>query len=273
MPVQGGTITTLHRSSRTTQISLDAEYVYFNVFNAVHRVLKTGGAVTQLATGWDTITDLQVHKVGAQITLFWGESHAAVVSQPVGSNIPTFHQLSIEQRKTTSVAFDGSRLFWIDCDSGGSDCKTRTREGDNTLILSIFTQVYARNLLAEPTQLFWNESEHIFRYQHPAPLRVVFDPAIIRAQRVGSGGVSRDAHVLVTGGDPPFLYDWRSENPVFLIDYLPQGPRAGLYAPVAACDTQETVLKVTVFDRSGRRASALADVAFSATRAPGGVCD
>jgi hypothetical protein len=198
------------------------------------------------------------------------------MSQAVGSNVWNIHQLPQEGHTVRSVAYDGARLFWTDCDTvQTSMCETRQLDGPQVLKLygSNEFNYQARNLVADSSGVFWSNAQEILRYTHTSRPSVVFDPALIRGLREGRGSVTALAHVVPSGGDTPYRYDYRIDNSVFHVDVSPSGPTVPVWAPLAACDTLSATLTVTVIDAIGRKATAAAEVQFSSVRAPGGVCD
>lgn len=111
------------------------------------------------------------------------------------------------------------------------------------------------------------------KYVHTFPPSVSIEPALITAIRQGSGGLTRTASAAVSNGEPPYVYSWNIDNGTFSVHNDSRTPDASIYAALAACDAAEGTLFVTVTDAIGRSASASAEVMYTATRPPHGVCD
>lgn len=278
MPLAGGTITHLVRAVTGTEIGLDTQYVYFTLGasgTSLYRVPKAGGAYTIQAIASSTVTDLYVHEAGAQTTLYWSEDNGAVQSYTIGANAPVPYPT--ESTDATSVAVDGSRVLWTECSFLVCFVVEYQAGVRRDLYGSFFDRnLSAGHLVADTTVVFWGNATSILKYSYPPPspsLAVSISPPSIEAVRQGRGSITRRAQAVVSNGSGFYLYGWSIDNGVFHLS-RPSPNEVSIFAAIAACDSWDGTLSVTVTDvLRGGSASASAYVRYEATRPPGGVCD
>jgi uncharacterized repeat protein (TIGR03803 family) len=109
-------------------------------------------------------------------------------------------------------------------------------------------------------------------YRVTLPLSVSIRPAPITATRIGRGIVSAAATAVPLNGEAPFSYSWSVDVGTFTI-HTPGDQTTTVSAALAACDSAEGTLSVTVTDALGRTANASTSVTFSVRKPPGGFCD
>jgi len=109
-------------------------------------------------------------------------------------------------------------------------------------------------------------------YRLTLPPSVSIQPAPITAIRMGRGILSRRASAVVLNGQAPYSYSWSIDFGAFMI-HSPGAQDTSISAALAACDSAEGNLSVTVTDAAGRSASGSTIINYKATRPVGGVCD
>jgi len=109
-------------------------------------------------------------------------------------------------------------------------------------------------------------------YRVTGPPTVSVMPAPVTAIRTGRGPLSRTVRAVVANGQAPYSYAWSVDEPDVGLR-SPAAQSTEVFTSLAACDTAEGTLSVTVTDALGRSASATTAYTFEATRPNGGVCD
>jgi hypothetical protein len=77
---------------------------------------------------------------------------------------------------------------------------------------------------------------------------------------------------MVLNGEAPYSYSWSIDFGAFTI-HSPGAKDTSISATLAACDSAEGTLSVTVTDAAGRRTSGSTTISYKATRPAGGLCD
>jgi uncharacterized repeat protein (TIGR03803 family) len=109
-------------------------------------------------------------------------------------------------------------------------------------------------------------------YRLTLPPSVSIQPAPVTATRTGRGILSRRASAAILEGQAPYSYSWSVDYAAFTI-HSPVAQETSISAALAACDTAEGSLSVTITDAAGRRASGSTIISYKATRPSGGFCD
>jgi uncharacterized repeat protein (TIGR03803 family) len=109
-------------------------------------------------------------------------------------------------------------------------------------------------------------------YRLTLPPSVSIQPAPITATRTGRGIVSSTASAVALNEQAPFSYAWSVDSGAFSI-HSPSAQTTVVSAALAACDSEQGTLSVTVTDALGRSASASTAITYNATKPPGGRCD
>lgn len=109
-------------------------------------------------------------------------------------------------------------------------------------------------------------------YRLTRPPSIAIQPAPITATRTGRGIVSSTARVVTSYGQAPFSYVWSVDVGAFTI-HTPGSQTTTVSAAIAACDSLEGTLSVTVTDALGRSASGSTTITYGALKPPGGGCD
>lgn len=222
IPLNGGTPSILARVPNLAyekQLALDNQYIYYNKGNngeLLYRTPKTGGNETLIVAATSTITDIDIHENNGKSTLYWGElngsTKSVVIEGTVLSPIKTYQEPT-SNIKITSIATDGTEVFWTDCPIqivyDGCRIRGYAKNGDSLTLLAGASRHFGiGNIIAETDQLFWSNSYIYFivKYIHPAPLVVNIDPSSIYESGTfdknrGIEYLTADVKAQITGGD------------------------------------------------------------------------
>ena len=88
-------------------------------------------------------------------------------------------------------------------------------------------------------------------YRLTFPPSVSIQPAPVTAIRTGRGILSSRASAVILNGQAPYSYSWSVDSAAFTI-HRPGAQHTSISAALAACDSAEGSLSVTITDAAGR---------------------
>ena len=117
VPVSGGPVTTLATvDADVTALTLDTQYLYFVVDDALTRLPLGGGATSVVANGFTGTIALKVDSGNVYATIDRGNNPTgSVVRVPVTGGTPTV--LASSQWDPYGLAVDGNCVYWADMES------------------------------------------------------------------------------------------------------------------------------------------------------------
>ncbi|HEU4535835.1 MAG TPA: hypothetical protein VFS00_17035 [Polyangiaceae bacterium] len=168
-PVGGGTVTQLvglAPSQTAFALGLSPTHLYYATGGGVSRVPKAGGAVGAVLAGAD-VRNLHVVGSGTETQVYYTDANAAVKRKNVGSGATTTFFAGEAGRVARGVAFDGTRVLWLDEPAAGGPEFYRLQKvqgGVRTVLVTGTPRASA--LQFDAANAFWCDQGGVMRYTH-----------------------------------------------------------------------------------------------------------